>query len=322
MKNLLFAFFLLSAVSGLLAAADPAADLAAFSVFNNVDINDLAGSDAKTAHGPPMTGRYLSVQSVFVVPAPPSQVVEAMRKWDPSRHRELKVFLHRDVSAAPAPADFAKLESSSEGKVLLEKAQKGAADLQLGKEEAKKLETSGAAAWAEVLAARARSFVSGGSAAEPPVVSGNETIKPNEEINTLLKEQDKVRKQFSGFLGETGIGHGAGSLKPDLYWELVEVDEQPVVTLGASYDRAGGNGTYQAAEVLYYASSGYYVTLTLTQMWPVTVNGKPATLVWRGDLVSSAALADLHGVERLGSESAMMKDIGKQVSDFRKDIGR
>jgi hypothetical protein len=54
-------------------------------------------------------------------------------------------------------------------------------------------------------------------------------------------------------------------------------------------------------------------------MWPVSVDGKASTLVWRGDMISSASLASLHGVERLGSESAMMKDISKAITLFRRD---
>jgi hypothetical protein len=57
-------------------------------------------------------------------------------------------------------------------------------------------------------------------------------------------------------------------------------------------------------------------------MWPVTVDGKASTLVWRGDMISSASLASLHGVERLGSESAMMKDISKAITLFRHDTAR
>jgi hypothetical protein len=104
-----------------------------------------------------------------------------------------------------------------------------------------------------------------------------------------------------------------------LYWELLDVDDQGVVTLGASYNRGGAGGTYQAADVLYYASGGYYVALTLYQLWPVTVDGKPSTLVWRGDMISAASLGTLHGVERLGSESVMMKNITKAVTLFRRD---
>src|SRR4029077_18310348 len=134
----------------------------------------------------------------------------------------------------------------------------------------------------------------------------------------LLKQQDKIRQRFSGFLKQTGIGRGAGSLAPELYWELLDVYDQGVITLGASYNRADANGIQQTADALYYASGGYYVALTLYQMWPVTTDGKHSTLVWGGDMISSTSLAELHGVERLGSESAMMKDISKAITFFRK----
>ena len=169
------------------------------------------------------------------------------------------------------------------------------------------------------MAARTHSFSSGGTSAEPPYDHGGQTIRAGDELNGLLKQQEKIRHQFSSLLGATGIGRGGGSLNPELYWELLDVDDQGVVTLGASYNRAGAGGTYQAADVLYYASGGYYVALTLYQIWPVNVEGRASTLVWRGDMISAASLASLHGVERLASESAMMKDILKAVTLFRRD---
>jgi hypothetical protein len=175
--------------------------------------------------------------------------------------------------------------------------------------------------WSDVLAARTKSFVSGGTSGQPPYDHSSKAIRASDELNGLLREQGKIQRQFSGLLGSTGIGRGAGSLTAALYWELLDVDDQGVVTLGADYNRAGGGGTYQAADVLYYASGGYYVALTLYQMWPVTVDGKPSTLVWRGDMISAPSLASLHGVERLGSESVMMKQISKAVTLFRRDIG-
>ncbi|MFZ3375101.1 MAG: hypothetical protein WA183_06065, partial [Chthoniobacterales bacterium] len=176
-----------------------------------------------------------------------------------------------------------------------------------------------AAFWCNLLAARAKSFISGGISAQPPYDHGGEAVRAGDEVNSLLKQQDKIGRQFSSFLSETGVGRGAGSIKPELYWELLDVDDQGVLTLGASYNRAGASGAYQAADILYYASGGYYVALTLYQMWPVTAEGKASTLVWRGDMISSASLASLHGVERLGSESAMTKDISKAITLFRRD---
>jgi hypothetical protein len=313
--------------------ADAVSDLAAFSVFGKIDPNDLAKSDVKTMHGPPMSGRFLSVQSCYVASGSPAQQVEALKQWDPTKHRELKVFLHDDLSGTPTPSNFASLKNApgnSSVSAFVAATQKASSDLQISKDEAKRLSgntsTDGDAMsvpvvnfWSDVLSQRAKAFVAGGTAAEPPYDHSGDAIKVNDEVSSLLKQQDKIRKQFSGLLSETGIGRGAGPMTPELYWELLDVDDQGVVTLGASYSRAGGAGSYQIADILYYASGGYYVALTLYQMWPIA-DGK--TLVWRGDLISAASLASLHGVERLGSESAMMKDISKAVTLFRKDSSR
>jgi hypothetical protein len=332
MKHLLASLLFLLTAKSVVFAADPVSELASFSVFDKVNVNELAKSDVKTVHGPPMSGRFLSVQSCYVVAGPPEKQIEALRQWDPTRHRELKVSLHSDLPSSPAAANFSKLKNAPDNasvRALVAATQKLSSDLQISKEEAKNppgdggggaMPASVVSFWGELLAGRARKFASGGTAAQPPYDHGGETIRPSEELNSLLKQQDKIRRQFSGFLGQTGIGRGAGSLPAELYWELLDVEDQGVVTLGAFYKRVGA--TQQAADVLYYASGGYYVALTLYQMWPVTANAKASTLVWRGDMISSASLANLHGVEKLASESTMMKDIAKAVSAFRKDTAR
>jgi len=320
-----------------IARADSVSELASFSVFDKVDLAQLARSDVKTAHGAPMrTPRFLAVQSCYVAPGSPAQQMEALRRWDPTRHRELKVFLHSDLPSNPTPANFEKLKNAPDNasvRSFVAATQKLSSDLQISKDEAKKFSAGAAgggggaipvpvaAFWADVLTARTKTFASGGMAAQPPYDHAGPSIRASEEVNGLLREQEKIRRQFSGLLEATGIGRGSGSLKPELYWELLDVDDQGVVTLGASYNRGGAGGSYQAADVLYYASGGYYVALTLYQLWPVTVEGKPSTLVWRGDMISSATLGSLHGVERLGTESVMMKNITKAVTLFRRETG-
>jgi hypothetical protein len=316
------------------ARADAVSELASFSVFDKVDLAQLAKSDVKTAHGPPMSNpRFLAVQSCYVAPGAPAQLIAALRRWDPTRHRELKVFLHSDLPSSPTAANFEKLKNAPDNgpvRALVTATQKPSPDLQISQAEGKKFSAGGgvggggmpasvAAFWTDVLVSRTKSFVSGGTSGQPPYDHSGKAIRASDELNGLLRDQGKIQRQFSGLLGATGIGHGAGSLTPQLYWELLDVDDQGVVTLGADYNRAGGGGTYQAADVLYYASGGYYVALTLYQMWPVTVDGKPSTLVWRGDMISAPSLASLHGVERLGSESVMMKQISKAVTLFRRD---
>ena len=313
--------------------ADAVSDLASFSIFGKVDLAQLAKSDVKTAHGPPMSNsRFLAVQSCYVaLGSSPAQQIEALRRWDATRHRELKVYLHSDLPSNPTPANFEKLKDApgnASVRSFVAATQKLGPSLQISKEEAKKFSAGGGggampapvvAFWTDILTARTKSFVSSGMSGQPPYDHAGPSVRASDEVNGLLREQGKIRNQFSSFLGATGIGRGAGSLKPELYWELLDVDDQGVVTLGASYSRSGAGGTYQAADALYYASGGYYVALTLYQMWPVTVEGKPSTLVWRGDMISAASLSSLHGVERLASESVTMKNITKAVTLFRRD---
>ena len=93
------------------ACADPVSELASFSIFDKVDLAQLAKSDVKTAHGPPMkNSRFLAVQSCYVAPGSPTNQMEALRRWNPAQHRELKVFLHSDLPSNPGPANFERLK--------------------------------------------------------------------------------------------------------------------------------------------------------------------------------------------------------------------
>ncbi len=328
----LAAILFLTFAPATLLRADPTADLAAFSVFDKVDLAQLARGDVKTLRGPIMSSpRYLSVQSVYVVPGSPAKALEALRGWDPTRHSEIRVFVHSDIAGVPSANSFAKLRAVPDNgpvRSLVAATQKLNRELQIGRDDAAKFKASSAGGvmpaavagfWTDLLLARTQAFLSGGSAAQPPYAHNGESVRPADELGGLLRQQGKVRAQFSPFLEGTGIGRGAGSLKPEIYWELLEADDQGVLTLGAFYGRAGAAGMVQAADALYYASGGYYVALTLYQMWPIEIEGRPSTLVWRGDMISARSLAALHGVERIASESSMIKDISKAITLFRRD---
>src|SRR5207249_9436901 len=108
--------------------------------------------------------------------------VGALRRWDATRHRELKVFLHSDLPSNPIPANFEKLRnapSNASVRSFVAATEKLSSNLQISKDEAKKFSagTAGgggpipapvATFWAELLSARTKSFVSGGMSAQPP----------------------------------------------------------------------------------------------------------------------------------------------------------
>ena len=230
------------------ASADPLSELSSFSVFDKIDLAQLAKTDVKTAHGPPMANpRYLSVQSCYVVSGTPGQHLEALRNWNPSAHRELKVFMHADVPGSPTEAAFAKIKQAPDNaamRAFVAATNKMSADLQLSREEAawwKPGDGTLAGAigdfWINVLTGRARAFASGGTSALAPYNHTGNAIRAGEELNGLLREQAKIRKQFAGFLDSTGIGRGSGSLKPELYWEMLNVEDMGVASLGAFYGR-------------------------------------------------------------------------------------
>lgn len=325
MRILRFLLFLLPLTA---LAADPVSEMADFSVFGKVDLAELAKGGIKTATGAPMsTARYLSAQSCFIIPNSPAKVLATMKRFDPTAHRELKVFLHTDLPASPSAANFSKLNNPpdhSAVQALRTATTRMAPDLQLSRAEAQKYSAGQSVFgfWIDLLAKRAQDFVAGGAAREAAYDHTGNAIKPGAELAGLVRQQPKVNRQFGGFFGATGLLDGKGSLTPDLYWELLEVEDDGVLTLGASYSRSTASGGYQIADGLYYASGGYNVALTLYQLWPVEGGGRASTLVWRGDFISANSLGELHGIERLASEAAMRKDILKAATIIQRDSSR
>src|ERR1044071_9221166 len=230
-------FFTLSCLLALaistVAAADPAAELASFSVFNNINVAELAKGEPKAAHGPAMSGHIISAQTCFVVAGVPARVSEALRQWNPARHSELKVLIHSDLPSSPSASNFSRLSSAPDNsavRALVAATQKLSPDLQISKEEEKKFAAVAgattmagpvAAAWADVLSARARA----GRSSQPSYSHTAQNARPSEELNALLSANDKVRGRFSGVLGGGG----------EQFWELLTADEIAVLTLGASY---------------------------------------------------------------------------------------
>ena len=314
------------------ANADPASELASFSVFKNVDLAKLAKGEVMAARGPAMNfPRGLSVETCYIVFAPVQKTAELHRQWNPTRHSELKVYLHVDLPSKPSPADFKKIESAPDNSAVrslvaaTQKLNPDKPELYVSSEEAGSFSkaagsSNGAvlsAVWSNLLYQRAAAFESGGTAKEPPCNVRGEPVRASDEIARLLKEAGKICAQFPALVDAL---NGTPS-KASPYWELFDVEGQAAFSLGAFIDKSAGD-KWQAVDVQYYSSGGYCAMLTFYEGWPVTINGRQATLVWRGDLLSAPALAGLHGIERMGSSTAMMKEIQKGVRAFLKDAGR
>jgi hypothetical protein len=333
--SIFFFAFILFAARG--AYGDALSDLRGVSVFKDADLNRLSNGEILAQRGPQLgLSRGIVIESAFVVRAPVQQAAAGLEQFNPARHSELRTYLQVDVGSSPSPSDFQKLSSAPNNSsvkafvVATESLPGDASKLQLSKQEVRLYQSSGdqgnvppsvAAFWSQVLTQRAKEYLSGGLGGLTPYETGGSSLKPGEELNRLVREDAKIRSQFSSLIEATPLGGGRGSLSPSLYWTLFEGDNEAAVALGASYGKTVGDG-WQGADVQYYASGDLNVAVVFYQMWPVTISGSPATLVWRSDLISSSSIGDLRGVERMGSGSALLREIQKNVRALLKDMPR
>jgi hypothetical protein len=309
-------------------AADPVSDLRSLSTLKDLDLSKLSRGNVSAA-GEPLGqfARGMSVQSAYVVQSPVKSTVSLIQQWNPTRYPKLRIYLQGDLPSGVGPQSFRNLASAPPNSSVrafvaaTERLPGDSSKLQLSSAEVKQYSggTSGGggvpgpvvAFWSQVLAERARNFVSGGLSAEPPYQNG---VSPASEVARLIDSSGNARSHFSPI-----ISGGRGS--PSLSWQLLDADGQAAVSLDAFYAKPVGDG-YQILDLGFYSSGGYYVVVTLQQLWPIQVDGRDATLAWRVDLVSSSAFGTLRGVQRLGSDAAVMRNIQENVRAFVGAAGR
>jgi hypothetical protein len=308
------------------AGADPVADVTKYSIFPQVDLSSLAGGKILAKPVPGLSGRDLMVQSVYVLRAPLAKAADLHKNWDAARHPELKVYVHHDFSTHVTPADFAQsVPGNGAVRKLDEATQKlpSMDDLQLSKAEAGAYKGTPRDFWSQILFKRASAYLGKGLSGLPGYDTSGGQIQPATEAARLLKEQPNVRALFRPIIEHSTLGGGAGSAPQAPYWELFDTSEGGIAgySLGSASSVQGADSA-QLLDLQFYASGGYYLYITLYQLWPVTVDGKPATLVWRVDAISTQSVADLGSFDRMGSGAAMSKEIQRMVNLFLRDSGQ
>jgi hypothetical protein len=320
--------------------ADLNSDLA-FSAFSNVDVNALAGGTVLQARGGLLSfPRGITSQSLYIINALPGDVQSKLIHWNPARHSELKVWLHKSgLPVQPTAADFSGLGSLPDNSSVqfqidaTAKLDPGNPSLQVSKEEAQLIATTAAQekdpkalfvkAWSQILAGRLTRFLGGNGGSDVDVVSGGD-IHPVSEVKSLLHSDIKVYGQYQRLLNQTPVKALAGTpaakaVPADIYYECFDVQGSAALGTGAIFQGADGT-SIQSADIEYYVNSGIFAEIELEQLWPITVNGKTETLVWRDDLVSAPNLAYLHGTERLASGMIMLQETKGGIDAFRSEF--
>jgi len=320
--------------------ADLNSDLA-FTAFTNVDINAMAGGAILQQRGGLLNfPRGITSQSLYIIDAAPADVASKLVHWSPSSHPELKVWLHKSgLPPQPTAADFAELGSLPNNPSVqfqidsTAKFDPANPSLQVSKEEAQLIAATAAQeknpkalfvkAWSQILAGRIESFLSGRAGSDYYVVSGG-NIQPISEIKSLLHSDIKVYGAYQRLFNQTPVkalaGTSATKLAPvDVYYECFDVEGSGALGTGAVFQAPSGP-SIQSADIEYFVNSGIFIEIELEQLWPITVNGKAETLVWRDDLVSAPNIAYLHGTERLASGMIMLQDTKQGIEAFRSEF--
>ena len=320
--------------------ADLNSDLA-FTSFSNVDVNSLAGGTVLQARGGLLSfPRGITSQSLYIIDALPPDVASKLVHWNPASHPELQVWLHKSGIPAQATAasfsDLASLPDNSSVKFQIDSTAKfdpATPQLQVSKAEAQLIASAAAQekdpkslfvnAWGQILAGRINSFLSGHGASDADIVAGGD-IHPLSDVKSLLHSDIKIYGQWQHLLNQTPVkalaNTASAKLAPaDIYCDIFDVEGSAAVGTGAIYQAASGN-SIQSADIEFYTNYGVYCTIELEQLWPISVNGKTETLVWRDDLVSAPTIAYLHGTERLASVMLMLQDTKQGIEAFRSEF--
>jgi hypothetical protein len=325
-------------------ASSPAEEIRSFGAFNNVNPDQLAGGQILSERGASMKFQDgISTQMCYVVMTPADKTAHELQYWDASQHENLGVFQHHDIHDPARDEDFANLNLGIEKRPVHMMREETFAigndksDFNLSRAEAQALtETmrsgsggkshspeSATAAWKKTLLQRAISFQQGGVERTPAYEMNGSNVRPSSQFTSILKEQPKITAEFRPVLEQTSLlGSGAPPSSGRFYWDLFDADSSGTISLGACFGKSIGDNKYQIADMEYYVSGSYYASLTLYEIWPVTINGKAASLIWRGDFFSAPSVAFTHGVERMAYGMVMIQETKKAVRAFQQDMAK
>ena len=308
----------LLAFSTAVLAADAADSLRTWVSVDGINLQELATGKIATASNASMSlARGMSCQAVFLVNAPLETTHAKLLKFNPVRHPELEVFQHH-VFHDDKDSGFDKLVLNPKDKptAALIRSIGDASEIQLSKREAPLMPRTHTADAAQqflsgILHDRWNRFSKGGD------FGSVATHDAGTELRSLLAEESKTTKHFGALLAPLAA-KGAPGMPKFSYWDLSVADKKAAVQLGAVYGLELPDKR-QVLDVTWYSSNAYLVSVTLYEMHPVTLDGKPRTLVWQGNLVSTTGIEGGLGLKRKIGSGMMVSDVEKWIRIFRAD---
>ncbi len=270
----------------------------------------------------------MAVQTCFLAPSPLNQVAAALLAWDPSKHPELGIRLHREIQSPAVPEDFAALQLSPDlapDRVILEHSRAlsekslvqfvSRAEL----EWFQKFRNDPAAAWRQVLLNRTVRYQTSGLKEMPAFDGVRPPFRLQAGWQNVVSQTPNVTHRFIDLL-QVSLNDPKSHAEPGskkFYWETLTIQGETTFLVGAIYQMPNET-SIRTADLQFYVSAHFSSALILYEMWPVMWNGKPSTLVWRGDYVLLPAAVTSQGIERMASENLLLQEVRQAVRAFLK----
>ena len=171
------------------------------------------------------------------------------------------------------------------------------------------------AAFAEILAARLRSYAARGVAGvEPYVREGGQVVDPRVELRTALASLAFVQREFQGFLDRLG----AGGSDLTYYWMERSVERMTVLVLSAEL-RSRGATAALGADLHFYASREYNSMLTAVGVIPYA----DGSLVFAVNHTFTDQVTGLGStVRRAVARNLVASELARQLEETRKRLAR
>ncbi len=310
-----------------------------YSYIDPTTPQDLAGGEIRGNHVP-MEGLALNmdVETCYVLALPPEKVIERIRDLKHSPNdtgdKTLGASIDHRVSSPATRSDLQDFSVQNIAQWSFFGGGGGLADTsQLNLDQEEKQKVAGAsteknadksavsAAWKEILLQRALAFQNKGLMGSAPYQTGNDKFEPGPELVVMLKKRGPVLNRFLGVLDGVMSGRQVpNSLDPVYYWENSSIQGDQTVALAGIFVQTGES--YKTAEITYYVSSKYYISLTLSEFFPVQINGKTRTFVWRSDFVITPSIGFAKGIERMAAENIMLIEVKRSIRSFMDECSK
>lgn len=316
--------------SSIVLANDPINEIEPFNGLGQTGRTQIeAGQVISKANTSMAFARGLAIESCFLVALPAGQTALLIQSWNPSFHANSQITKHLAFKE-PAGARFEELRlepDNSEMRRLTRltvEAKPGDTPLQLSLHDLSLPRSSSPDVlkqfWTQVLGGRLQRFQQGGLAGLPGYDAGETGFNVAAEFSSLLAEMPALGNRFGRLLKDSRLLKGAPEAST-YYWDLSNVNGTANLSLGAIMAKQVDQH-WQLIDTVFYASADFLVAIVFYELWPMVIEGKEQTLVWRTDLTSAPALAGAMGLKREIGAKIMLHDVQIAIRLFQMDAKR